>query len=82
MCCCGVYIRADHFRITGFAVRFYLYQFATAVVLAVIGFYPLLLLLFFHWIYPIISLFMPYQLITGVLLGREINRSLGNITAP
>lgn len=60
---------ATEFKVFRFAIRFYLYNFATAVVLSFVFALPLLFLFFFYWIYPIVFWLIPYQSITGILLG-------------
>lgn len=64
------------FRVIPFTFRFYLYNLATAIGLSIAGFYPLLIILFFFWIYPIIFWIIPYHLAIGFLLGRGIQRKL------
>ncbi|RMF70525.1 MAG: hypothetical protein D6742_00020 [Cyanobacteria bacterium J069] len=67
---------AQTFQVGRFALRFYLINLAVAIALSVLGFYPLLLLLFFYWIYPAILWLIPYHLIMGAILGREIRQAL------
>ena len=67
---------ADEFHRLRFGVRFYLYNLAAAVFLAVITFFPLLTLLFFDWIYPLILWFVPYHLLMGLVLGRTLQQGL------
>jgi hypothetical protein len=64
------------FRVPPFVLRFYVYNLITALVLCVVFYFPLLYLLFFHWIYPILLWLTPYHLLTGILLGRDLQRSL------
>jgi hypothetical protein len=67
---------AQTFQPGRFALRFYLMNLAIAGLLSVLGFYPLLLLLFFYWLYPIIFWLIPYHLITGAILAQEIRQGL------
>lgn len=67
---------AQTFQPARFALRFYAINLAVALALSILGFYPLLLLLFFYWLYPIIFWLIPYHLITGAILGREIRQGL------
>lgn len=67
---------AIEFKVFRFALRFYLYSFATAVVLSFVFALPLLFLFFFYWVYPIVFWLIPYQAITGILLGWSIKRRL------
>jgi hypothetical protein len=67
---------ATTFRPFLFALRFYFYQLATAVVLSLLGFLPLLTLLFFYWIYPIAFWLMPYAFVIGLILGWDIQNRL------
>lgn len=67
---------AAEFSVLVFALRFYGYNLAIAILLSVLGFYPLLLLLFFFASYPIILWLLPYHLIIGLLLGWMIQRQL------
>ncbi|MFQ4138010.1 hypothetical protein PGN35_016970 [Nodosilinea sp. PGN35] len=64
------------FAIVPFGLRFYAQNLAIAIVLSLIGFYPLLLLLFFFAHYPIVLWLMPYHLILGFVLGWVIKRQL------
>lgn len=72
--------RAAQFQIARFALRFYLYNLAVAVGLSVVCFLPLFLTFFFFWIYPIAVWLVPYHLISGVMLGREIKHGLQALT--
>jgi len=67
---------AHQFRVFPFALRFYLYSFATAAVLSITCFFPLLALFFFYWTYPIALWLIPYQAIVGATLGWDILRQL------
>lgn len=67
---------ATEFRTPVFALRFYLYNLATAIGLSVVGFIPLLALFFFYWVYPVVSWLVPYHLLIGLLIGRDISREL------
>jgi len=67
---------AMEFRVLLYTIRFYLYNLAIAVLLSVVGFYPLLALLFFFWIYPVLLWLIPYHLLSGAILGWEIKRRL------
>lgn len=69
------------FQTTHFALRYYFYHLATAVVLSVVGFFPLLALLFFYWIYPIVLWLIPYQLIAGFILGRDLEKRLKSLSS-
>ncbi|HSM80311.1 MAG TPA: hypothetical protein VLS96_01435, partial [Nodosilinea sp.] len=64
------------FGIIPFGLRFYAQNLAIAIALSLIGFYPLLLLLFFFAHYPIVLWLMPYHLILGFGLGWVIKRQL------
>lgn len=64
------------FRVMPFALRFYAYNLAAAVGLSLIAIFPLIALLFFYWIYPIVFWLVPYHLLIGILLGQEIKRGL------
>jgi hypothetical protein len=64
------------FGTVNFALRFYLYNLVTAIVLSIVCFIPLLILLFFFWIYPVILWLIPYHLISGAILGWNIRQSL------
>jgi hypothetical protein len=64
------------FAIIPFGLRFYAQNLAIAIVLSLIGFYPLLLVLFFFAHYPIVLWLMPYHLILGFALGWVIKRQL------
>ena len=64
------------FGIIPFGLRFYAQNLAIAIALSLIGFYPLLLLLFFFAHYPIVLWLMPYHLILGFGLGCVIKRQL------
>ncbi|GAB4462289.1 MAG: hypothetical protein OHK0037_12970 [Elainellaceae cyanobacterium] len=68
---------AQTFQPARFALRFYAINLAVALALSILGFYPLLLLLFFYWLYPMMVWLIPYHLITGAILGREIRQGLG-----
>jgi hypothetical protein len=70
---------AADLQTTRFALRYYLYHLATAVVLSVVGFFPLLVLLFFYWIYPIVFWLIPYQLIAGFILGRHLEKGVRSV---
>lgn len=64
------------FRTSSFALRYYLVHLATAIVLSVVGFFPLLALLFFYWIYPVVFWLIPYQFIAGIILGRDLEQAV------
>jgi hypothetical protein len=64
------------FSIISFTFRFYLYNLAVAIALSLISFYPLLITLFFFWIYPISFWLIPYHLAIGFIIAREIRRWL------
>lgn len=68
-------IAAD-FSIIIFVAGFYLINFAVALVISIIFYIPLIYLLFFYAIYPIIFWLMPYHLLSGLFLGRDIRRGL------
>jgi hypothetical protein len=53
-----------------FALRFYLISLGLAIALSVLLWQPLLLLLFFYRLYPIVFWLLPYQALLGFVLGR------------
>jgi len=53
-----------------FARRFYLINLGLAITLSVLLWQPLLLLLFFYRLYPIVFWLLPYQALLGLMLGR------------
>ncbi|MEG3437979.1 hypothetical protein V0288_12695 [Pannus brasiliensis CCIBt3594] len=67
---------ASEFRVISFTFRFYFYNLAAAIGLSIASFYPLLITLFFFWIYPVIFWLVPYHLAIGFLLGRGILEDL------
>lgn len=67
---------AAKFRLISFTLRFYLYSLITGIVLSALSIVPLIVLLFFHWIYPVSAWLMPYQLLIGVLIGWQIKLGL------
>lgn len=71
---------AQTFQPGRFALKFYAINLAVALALSILGFYPLLLLLFFYWLYPVVFWLIPYHLITGAILGailaQDIRRGL------
>jgi hypothetical protein len=67
---------AAQFSTVRYALRFYLYNLIVAVALCIVLYLPLLYLIFFYVSYPIALWLIPYHLITGFLLGREIERVL------
>jgi hypothetical protein len=64
------------FSVWNFALRFYGYNLAIAVLFSLIGFYPLIVVVFFFVVYPIMFWLLPYHLIMGFLLGQLIQRKL------
>jgi hypothetical protein len=64
------------FRVITFTFRFYLYNLSVAIGLSILAFYPLLITLFFFWIYPIAFWFIPYHLAIGWIIGRDLQRNL------
>jgi hypothetical protein len=67
---------AQTFQPGRFALRFYAINLAVALALSILGFYPLLMLLFFYWLYPVVFWLLPYHLITGAVLAQDIRRGL------
>jgi hypothetical protein len=53
-----------------FALRFYLIQAGLAIVLSTLLWQPLLLLLFFFRLYPVVFWLLPWQALLGIVLGR------------
>jgi hypothetical protein len=64
-----------------FALRYYFYHLATAVGLSVVGFFPLLALLFFYWIYPVVFWLIPYPLIAGFILGWDLEKEVRSLSS-
>lgn len=58
-----------------FALRFYLINLGLAVVLSALCWVPLLWLLFFHRLYPIVFWLLPCHAVLGLMLGRWLERS-------
>lgn len=67
---------ATDFSVSQFGLRFYGYNLAIALLFALIGFYPWMLIVFFFAYYPIILWLLPYHLPMGWLLGWLIQRQL------
>jgi hypothetical protein len=67
---------ASQFSVWKFALRFYGYNLAIAVAFSILGFYPLILVVFFFAQYPIIFWLLPYHLPLGFILGWMIQRQL------
>ena len=60
-----------------FALRFYLVNLGLAVALSALLWQPLLQLLFFHRLYPVVFWLLPWQAPLGWLLGRWLRRVAG-----
>jgi hypothetical protein len=67
---------AAEFRLIPFTLRFYLYNLVTAIVLSALSIVPLIVLFFFHWIYPVSAWLLPYHLLIGTLVGWQIKLGL------
>jgi hypothetical protein len=57
-----------------FALRFYLINLGLAVLLSALCWVPLLWLLFFYRLYPIVFWLLPSHAVLGLLLGRWLER--------
>lgn len=67
---------ASTFRVGSFALRFYIYNLVTAIALSILCFFPLLVLFFFYWIYPVVFWLIPYHLLMGLIIGRDLRQRL------
>ena len=67
---------ASTFQAIPFAVQFYGYNLRSALVTSLVLFIPLAFLIFYFAPLPIIFWFVPYHLITGLLIGADLKRWL------
>jgi len=67
---------AATFQVVSFSVRFYGYNLRGALVTSLVLFIPLTFLIFYFAPLPIIFWFVPYHLITGLLIGADLKRWL------
>ena len=67
---------SPEFSTVPFALRFYGINLAIALLFSLLGFYPLLMLVFFFAYYPIVFWLLPYHLLMGFVLGGLIQQRL------
>jgi hypothetical protein len=66
------------FQVVSFSIQFYGYNLRSALVTSLVLFIPLTFLIFYFAPLPIIFWFVPYHLITGLLIGADLRRWLQN----